>query len=88
MTKTDKSKEDRLKEGISLLKQMKDLIKDDEHPGYLELKQAISTWVNDGKAYDGKIDFYDHHRYAEVSLPRSANKAATVAFKNKKVSDL
>jgi hypothetical protein len=81
MTKTDKSKEDRLKEGISLLKQMLNLIKDNEHPGYLELKAVITTWINDGKAYDGKIEFYDHQRYAEVSLPRTANKAATVGFK-------
>ena len=82
MVKVDKPKEDRLKEGISLLKQMKDLIKDYLHPNYLELKQVISTWVNDGKAYDGRIEFYDYDRYAEISLPRTANKAATLAFKN------
>ena len=80
----DKLKEDRLKEGISLLKQMNDMIHDLDHPGMVELKTVISNWVNDGKAYDGKIDFYDHDRYAEVSLPRTANKAATVAFKNNK----
>lgn len=80
----DKPKEDRLKEGISLLKQMNDMILDLEHPGMIELKTVISNWVKDGKAYDGKIDFYDHDRFAEVSLPRTANKAATVAFKNKK----
>ena len=79
----DKPKEDRLKEGISLLKQMNNMIQDLDHPGMIELKKVITTWVSDGKAYDGKIDFYDHDRYAEVSLPRTANKAATVAFKNK-----
>ena len=79
----EKLKEDRLKEGISLLKQMNDMIQDMDHPGMVELKKVITTWVNDGKAYDGKIDFYDHDRYAEVSLPRTANRAATVAFKNK-----
>ena len=79
----EKPKEDRLKEGISLLKQMNDMIQDMDHPGMVELKKVITTWVNDGKAYDGKIDFYDHDRYAEVSLPRTANRAATVAFKNK-----
>jgi hypothetical protein len=79
----EKLKEDRLKEGISLLKQMNDMIQDLDHPGMVELKKVITTWVNDGKAYDGKIDFYDHDRYAEVSLPRTANRAATVAFKNK-----
>ena len=79
----EKLKEDRLKEGISLLKQMNDMIQDLDHPGMVELKKVITAWVNDGKAYDGKIDFYDHDRYAEVSLPRTANRAATVAFKNK-----
>ena len=82
MVKFDKPKEDRLKEGISLLKQMLELIHDDEHPGYVELKKVITTWIHDGKAWDGKIEFKDHWRYAEVSLPRSANRAATVAFKN------
>lgn len=80
----DKPKEDRLKEGISLLKQMNDMIQDLEHPGMVELKAVISAWVQDGKAYDGTIDFYDHDRFAEVSLPRTANRAATLAFKNKK----
>ena len=84
MPKAEKPKEDRLKEGISLLKQMNNMIQDLDHPGMVELKKVITTWVNDGKVYDGKIDFYDHDRYAEVSLPRTANRAATVAFKNNK----
>jgi len=39
----DKSKEDRLKEGLSLLKQMNDMIQDLTHPGMVELKKVIST---------------------------------------------
>jgi hypothetical protein len=84
MTKTEKSKEDRLKEGINLLKQMLDLIKDKEHPAYLELKAVITTWINDGKAYDGKIEFYDFDRIADISLPRTANKSASIGWLVKK----
>jgi hypothetical protein len=84
MPKVDKTKEDRLKEGISLLKQMRELIRDNEHPGMIELQKIITTWIEDGKAYDGSVDFYDHDRTAIISLPRTANKAATLAFKNKK----
>ena len=84
MPKVDKSKEERLKEGISLLKQMRELIRDNEHPGMIELQKIITQWIEDGKAYDGSVDFYDHDRTAELSLPRTANKAATLAFKNKK----
>jgi len=84
MVKTEKPKEDRLKEGIHLLKQILDIIKDNEHPSYLELKAVITNWVNDGKSYDGKIEFYDFDRVADISLPRTANKAASIGWLVKK----
>ena len=45
MTKVLKSKEERLKEGISLLKQILDLVHDAELEAYLELKwPEVARW--------------------------------------------
>ena len=55
MPKQDKPKEERLKEGIKLLREFLDIIKNDQNPGYLEFKEKISTWIQDGKAWVGRI---------------------------------
>ena len=83
MTKIEKTKEERLTEGISLLKQMRGHL-DPEEDGYIEMKRVITQWINDGKAWDGRIEVPSYHRYIELSLPKSAALAATLAFKLKK----
>jgi hypothetical protein len=84
MTKLEKTKEERLKEGISLLKQLLEIVKNEGTPGYPEVKTVITDWIQTGAAYSGRIDFEFYGRYAELSLPRSAKLAATLAFKVKK----
>lgn len=83
MTKVEKTKAERLSEGISLLKQMEERI-DKDDVGFLELKRVITAWVQDGKAWDGRIEVESHNRYIELSLPKTATKVATLAFKIKK----
>jgi hypothetical protein len=85
MPAPDKTKEERFKEGIYLLQQVKDLIKNDKSPGYGELQERISEWVNTGKTWEGRIDFAIIGRYAEVELPRSVARAASANFRVKKV---
>jgi hypothetical protein len=85
MPAPDKTKEERFKEGIYLLQQVKDLIKNDKSPGYGELQERISEWVNTGKTWEGRIDFSIIGRYAEVELPRSVARAASANFRVKKV---
>jgi len=82
MTKVEKTKGERLTEGLSLIKQMKEHL-DPEEDGFVEMKRVITQWVNDGKAWDGRIEVPSYHRYIELSLPRSATLAATLAFKIK-----
>jgi hypothetical protein len=77
----DKPKEERLKEGVSLLKQLRDIIKNDKVMPYIEVKGIITEWIEDGKEYSGRVDFESIGRYAELFLPRTASKAATLAFK-------
>jgi hypothetical protein len=79
-----KTKEDRLKEGISLLTQLREAGVKQLYGGYQELKAKISEWVNTGEAWEGSIPFPEHGRVAEVELPKYDNRAAGLHFKVKK----
>ena len=85
MPAPEKTKEERFKEGVFLLQQVKDLIKNEFEPGYAELKERISEWVNMGKSWDGRIEFGIIGRYADVELPRTNARAASANFKVKRV---
>jgi hypothetical protein len=79
-----KSKEDRVREGISLLKQLRDSGVRENLGGFQELKSRISEWVSSDTGWEGTILFPEHGRIAEVELPRYDNKAAGINFKQKK----
>jgi len=76
-----KTKEDRLKEGMHILLQIRDAGVTDKCQPFVDLKEQISEWVNNGKAWDGTIEFAEYGRYAVISLPKSANVYASLAFK-------
>jgi hypothetical protein len=84
MVKQIKTKEDRLKEGIHILKQLRDNGVRDYSLGFIELKEKISEWVKSEESWEGTIDFRDYGRIAEVELPKYDNKAAGINFKVKK----
>lgn len=84
MGKKDKTKEERLKEGISLLTQLKTNGVRGNSLGFLVLKQKISEWVDSGEPWDGTVPFEEYGREAIVSLPKYDNKAAGLHFKVKK----
>lgn len=79
-----KAKEDRLKEGIAILKQLRDAGVKEHSVGYIDLKTKISEWVNSENSWDGTIDFSEYGRVADVELPRYDNRAAGINFKVKK----
>lgn len=79
-----KIKSDRLKEGISILKQLRDAGVKEHSLGFIELKTKISEWVNSENAWDGTIDFSEYGRVADVELPRYDNRAAGINFKVRK----
>lgn len=78
--KEPKTKEERLKEGISLLTQLRTAYVKEHIYGYQELKRQISTWVNTGEPWEGTIPFPEHAREAVVELPKYNNKAAGIHF--------
>lgn len=81
MGKRDKTKEERLKEGISLLTQLKNGGVRANALSFLDLKQKISGWVDDGLPWEGTVPFPEYGREAVVSLPKYNNKAAGIHFK-------
>jgi len=82
--KTIKPKEERLKEGINLLKQLKDNGVKEYSLGFIELKDKISEWVKSEDGWEGTISFSDYGRIAEVDLPKYTNRSAGINFKVKK----
>jgi len=82
----DKTKEDRLGEGLELLRALLRTGVGEDEPAYLDMKSKISEWVNTGVSWEGRIDFPDHGRYANIRLPKNSINTATLAFKMKKGS--
>jgi hypothetical protein len=80
-----KPKEDRVKEGISILKQLRDGGVKEHSLGFLDLKDKVTEWINGQDSWEGTIDFREYGRVAEVDLPKYTNRAAGINFKLKKV---
>jgi hypothetical protein len=76
-----KTKEERVQEGINLLKQLREAGVRVTFGGFQELKSRISDWVNTGEPWEGVVPFPEHGRMAEVELPRYNNRAAGINFK-------
>jgi hypothetical protein len=81
MPPPDKTKEDRLKETIRILKQLVELGYSDADIGYKDVKSIMTTWVNDGKGIATKVYFTRQGRIADISLPKRADKTATLHLK-------
>ena len=82
--KETKTKEERLKEGVSLLTQLREAGVKQSYGGFQELKTRISEWVNTGEPWEGSVSFPEHGRVAELELPKYNNKPAGMHFKVKK----
>lgn len=76
-----KSVEDRVREGVALLKKIQEVGIDISDDGYIQLKAKISDWVKTGDPWTGKIKFSLDNRVAEVLLPRKATAVASLALK-------
>ena len=80
-----KSKMDRVKEGVSILKQLRENGVKERSYGFIELKAKINEWVSSEGSWEGSIEFRDYGRVAEVELPKYNNKAAGMNFRMKKI---
>ena len=81
----EKPKEERVKEGVRLLKELAAIGVEQTSPGFDELKAQITAWVSTGKRWEGTIMFPTYRRKAEIVLPYKATQTATLAFKQIKI---
>jgi hypothetical protein len=77
----DKSKEDRVKETIRLLKELGRVGFNQLDKGYNEVKDVMRKWVEDGEAIETEVEFPRYNRVAKVSLPKEDDRAAGIALK-------
>lgn len=79
--KQPKTKKERLEEGISLLKQLKETGVKDHSVTYMYIKDTISNWVNTGIPFEETMDAPDLGRTVELSFPKYNNRAADIRLK-------
>lgn len=82
MTKPSKPIEERLKESVSLLKQIQGMGILPTHQGYAELKQHLDTWIKEGTSFEGKVDFPAHSYRAELFLPMRVNNVSSCRLRH------
>jgi len=87
MSPPDKTKADRLKETIRILKQLGELGYSDIDVGYKEVKRIMTQWVNDGEKVVTTVDFTRQNRVAELSLPKRADRTVSLHLKVIKVQE-
>lgn len=80
-TKDPKPIEDRLREGIHLLRQLKEAGIKDHTLSYMTLKQHITAWIKTGEPFEDKIPMEEYQRIAEINLPRYTNRTADIILK-------
>jgi hypothetical protein len=78
----DKPKEDRLKEGITILQKLREVGITDVEPGFREIQNYIRVWVAGGPAAQHRIEFPRYGRVAELLLPRRARNVASMSLKS------
>lgn len=73
-----KTKEERVKDCVGLLKQLEDFGITKEFPGRQELDKQIREYIENGLTWSGRIAFPEIHRMAEVILPQRKIHTASV----------
>lgn len=80
-----KTKERRVQEGVTILKRIKGLSNDfglfGQDPVFLQIKSAISTWVENGSHAELRLPMYRQERLAELILPVGAEETASLTLK-------
>ncbi len=74
----------RIDECLRVMQQVRDLGFPSDYPPYKELSKRVSDYIKTGEPWSGKIKFEVYGRYAEVILPRKADRQIVVVFKKLK----
>ena len=77
-----KTKEERVTEGITILKKLREVGIDDLNPGVKVIKDAIRAWIMDGLATTvKKIDFGRFDRVGTLILPARSGVEPSLTLK-------
>lgn len=77
----DKTREERVKESIEILRQLLGTGVTKEDPGYIATKALIDRWITEGKTIEERVEFPRYRRRLELVLPRRSDKVAEAVFK-------
>jgi hypothetical protein len=77
-----KAQEERLKESMYLLQQLRELGIAQTEPGYKELSGKLNDWIKGGPSWSGTIDFHRFNRRARVILPTRPGVVSTCQLQN------
>ena len=83
----DKTKFDRVKESVNLLKGLINNGISDTNDAYTQTKAHLDNWIKTGEAANHTIEMRTYRRTAYLTLPRTADKAAEMVLKAQKPQD-
>ena len=84
----DKTKFDRVKESINLLKGLINNGISDTNDAYTQTKEHLDKWIKTGEEANHTIEMRTYRRTAYLTLPRTADKAAEMVLKAQKLQGL
>jgi len=77
----EKTKFDRVKETVHLLKQLQANGISETNSAYMDTKEALDAWIKTGEAADHVIQFRTYGRVGHLTLPKTADRAAEMVLK-------
>jgi hypothetical protein len=80
MVQAIKSVPERLKESMTILRKIQTLGIPSSDSSYKELSGHFNTWIKDGPAYEGVVEFRMWNRKAVLHLPVKAGVVARCDF--------
>jgi len=80
----EKTKYDRVKEAVNLLKGLVNNGISDTNDAYSQTKAHLDEWIKTGEAANHVIEMRAYRRTAYLTLPRTADKAAEMVLKAQK----
>lgn len=80
----EKTKYDRVKETVNLLKGLLNNGISDTNDAYSQTKAHLDEWIKTGEAAEHVIEMRTYKRTAYLTLPRTADKAAEMVLKAQK----
>jgi hypothetical protein len=83
-----KTKFDRVKEAVRLLKGLIENEISETNDGYMKIKERLDEWIQTGQEATHVINMRTYRYMAHLTLPQTEDKAAEIVLKAYKFQDL